>query len=341
MKLYKKGLVRHILDEQSAYLYTQYLYHYQTEIRKYVYLIIISISEMIGAVIEITKSNIAKFSFPDNLNVSAHTKGLEHCVQVNNSILFNFQFSQSTIRELTMLEATGHSIEIIVITLIACLMLYLIRRMKGIEHKFVSKKMKFYIIIVLLSPLLIISLASVTSLIILSNFLFFLTAFLTLYFIISVFKRFLAALLQQAYQHLAQYGNNDFQLRQYRYFKYTMTVILNGYIIILIATILTKIPPIFTGVFFYGKCYFPFSLIPQYKPIDISDYAIEEYIKIMKLVSTVSKVFSCIGIIILISPIVILTLFVWGNVFYNSVRRKRTNQYRYNMESFNKRLIEK
>ena len=336
---YRKGVAIHILDEESGFIYRQYYYHYQTEICKFKFLILINISEVSGTFIELIKSNLGTFGYQNSMNISAHTKGLEYCVQVNNSMLFQFHFSESTIPELTILEATGHSLEIIVITLIVCLMLYLIKRIKEIKHSIVNNKTKLYLITVLFSPLLIISFASVRSLIIMSNLLFFFAIGISLYLVIKVFKQLLSTLLQQAYQHLAQYGSNKHELRRYKYFKYTMTFILNGYFILLFATILTKFPPIFTSIFFYGKCYFPLSLIPQYKPINLSDRAIEDFIKIMKLVYTVSKVFSCIGIFIVLFPILILTVFMWLNIFYKFFGKKRTNQYRYNIETLNKRLI--
>ena len=336
---YKKGLLKQITDEESRFIHEQYFYHYQTEIRKYTFLIIINMTEVIATIIDLIKSNLNEFSFPNNVNMSIHE--LEYCDQVNNSMLYNLQFSKSTTRILNVLEATGDSVEIILLTLIACLMLYLIKRIKWIKHSIVNKKTRLYLSCMFLSPLLIMSFASIKSFIIVSDQLFIFLLCVSFYFLIRIFKQFLSALFQQAYQRLAQHGCNKRELRQYKYFKYTMVVIMTGYFIIILATILTKFPLSFTGILFYGKCYFPLDIIPQYMPIHLSDKGIEDFIIVMELANTASKIVTSFGVIVALFPIFVLTVVVWANILYKHVRSKRTNIYRYNMESLKSRLIVK
>ena len=152
-------------------------------------------------------------------------------------------------------------------------------------------------------------------------------------------KQFEYSLLQSAYERLAQFGSNKNQLRQYKYFKYTMRTVCCGYFIIIVAKLLTYFPGFLTSILFYRNCQFPFNFTPNYNPIPWKPDQITLLIRVLTYIWRLGHLFSICGIIIIISPFTGITLYIWFSKAYKSIRGTSKKIYRYNRDNLQVTLL--
>ena len=338
-KKYQKGLIRSITDEESSYINKQYYYHYQTTIRKNIFLILINLCEVMGVYAMYIKTTLLYYYLPNHANYSLVESEFEYCNQVNNSQIFYFQFSHSSYPVLNALEALGDCFDFITFALLGYLMLYLMKRMKRISFCIASLQQRIILVSSFIMPLIIVTSACITSLLLVSVTLFLLTLPIAYYNFLQIVKDFSYSLLQRANERLAQHRSNANELMQYKYFKWTISPIASAFFIILLAIFLMKLPQLLTGILFYGKCYFPLNLFPNYRPIYLSNIQIEEYLNFMRGTIVFCEILACIGISLILLPLFIVTFSYWIVSIYNIISSKKKIKYRYKVGSSNTPLI--
>ena len=330
---YMRGAARHLTDEASVYLCKQICYHYQTEIGKYHFLFAITIVEITSGVssyIELLLKNYIHTPIIHG-NISSHVQ-LERCANFNISILKDFSIlDEFTNPSLMVLAAIGKVTNMFVPGLGVCLMNYLIGRMKNIDTSIMNIK-RFILIISVISVLII-----------LFSFFFYyinLTRFiyisaLVVYYIMFLLevKRFKQALLQMAIERLAQHGSNEIEMRQYRYFSYSMNCVCIGFLCITFSAFvgfLTRF--IYRGLFF-GKCYFPFYFFSEYEALlPLTDQNVLKIVKILGYIQTTGTIIGCFGILIWLFPIVFITIIIWFKFAHKTIRGKSSVKFRYSGE---------
>ena len=329
---YMRGAARHLTDEASVYLCKQICYHYQTEIGKYLFLFAITIVEITGGVssyIEFLLGNYVHTPITHG-NISSHVQ-LERCANFNISILKDFSLDEFTNPLLMVLEAIEHVADMFVAGLGVCLMNYLIGRMKNIDTSIMN--IKRFILILSVISVLIILFSVFVYYINLPRFIYI--SALVVYYIMFLLevKRFKQALLQMAIERLAQHGSNEIEMRQYRYFSYSMNCVCIGFFCITFSAfvgLLTQF--IYIGLFF-GKCYFPFYFFSEYEALlPLTDQNVLEIVKILGYIQTTDTIIACIGIFIWLFPMVFITIIIWLKFAHKTIRGKSSVKFRYSGE---------
>ena len=126
---YKRAVERNLRADPSDYISEQYNYHYQTEIRKYVLLLLINFAEITGYLLSYLHLVMEEYD-PFLNSDSIYRRDLESCTSVNNSVIIDFELRESSVPLLTLIRALIDVIEIVVLGLVTYLMSYLIGRMK-------------------------------------------------------------------------------------------------------------------------------------------------------------------------------------------------------------------
>ena len=267
---YLRVAARHLITEQSEDSRTEFeqiCYHYQTEIRKYAYLLLINLSETsciiifpISALVDLQNY----ITFPDIENEVLLR--LSNCSKVENSDLMKFHYHQAANPILNTLSTLQNVLELFTLVFSISLMKYLTQRIKNIKYPSKGYKIRIFIgNIALLS-------VSILTLGVAWREYFAILLILTVlsinyYFFLKAVKQFEYSLLQSAYERLAQFGSNKNEFKQYKYFKYTMRTVCCGYFIILVARLIGYFPGFLTSILFYRNCQFPFNFTPNYNPI--------------------------------------------------------------------------
>ena len=335
--LYQKGAARNATEDDSGYINKQYCYHFETKIWEYVYLLSINSAEVLGSIFIFTEHLIQEYF---SKSIKQYDYSLEQCGDVNNNnntFLYNFQLINSSITLLNVLVSFGKVSDIMVVTLGICLMNYLAKRFKKVRSLPGTLDNTKFLLVTFIIILPIISSAAVHPFLILGRVLFLIT--ITIYFVIFVktIKQFELTLFTRAVQHLAQYGSNKEELKQHKYFTYTSTLVYTGLLSILICIYLGDVPSIFTSVFFYNKCFFPFNLFSLntliLKPEDMN-----AIITTLKVLIVLKYTFGYIGIFLVVVPFVLITLYTWCNVVCDKFRNK-PNKYRFRGHGLTECLI--
>ena len=194
--------------------------------------------------------------------------------------------------------------DMFVVGLGGCLISYLIGRMKNNETKITNNR-RFILILSILSVLIIL----------LSLFPFFINltrvifiSVLTRNFIVFVryVKKFKRALFQAAIERLAQYGSNVREMRQYKYFSYSMNCICIGFFLILTNLYIVAIICFIVCGLFFGNCYFPFYFFSEYEAVlSINDQDVTNIVRILEYISIIGGLIGMYGRSLLAVPIVI------------------------------------
>ena len=128
---YKRGAARCITDEEAGYLNSQICYYFETEIRKYFFLIIISLTEMIALIIYCVTLILQDVFFDPTEYNSILGSSLSKCTGFRNSSAYNQVIYLPTVFIYRNgLNAILNSLQILIFSLCVCLMNYLILRMK-------------------------------------------------------------------------------------------------------------------------------------------------------------------------------------------------------------------
>ena len=252
-KKYLRVAARHLITEQSEDSRTsfeQICHHYETEIRKYAYLLLINLSETSCIILHSITAlvDLHYITFPDIENEVLLR--LSNCSKVENSDLIKFHYHQAANPILNTLSTLQNILELFLLVFSISLMKYLTQRIKNIRYP--SKGYKIIIFTALLS-------VSVLTLGVAWREHFAILLILTVlsiyyYLFLRAVKQFEYSLLQSAYERLSQFGSNKNQLRQHKYFKYTMRTVCCGYFIIIVSKLLGYFPGFLTSILFYRNC---------------------------------------------------------------------------------------
>ena len=328
---YSKAAVRNVADEESICYTTQLLYHFQTEIVKYTLLVIIIFSEVTGLLCYYCHDVLLVYDPIVEGNSSYRTE-LEECAHKNNSLLLNYQMSTSKIPSLLVLETCVNIADTYVVGLLACLMSYLIRRMKNIETRF--GRVKRFLVVLSGISLVTFLFSMFPSFINLVRAIF--ATVLTRNFIIFVryVKKFKRALFQAAIERYAQQGSNAREMKQYKYFSYCMNCICLGFFLITTNIYITLALRFIICGLFFGDCYFPFYFFSDYEAIlSIPDHVVTEIFRIAGYIEYIPFIVGCIGIFLWLLPLAVITVVVWIKMIHMKIKGKTPVQFRYNMTS--------
>ena len=327
---YLRSAARHLTDEESAYLCQQICYHYRTEIGKYLFLFAINIVELTGALSYYIKFVLENSTLTTHWHISSLVP--EECTDWNNSLVEDIPFDEFGNPLFMTLEAIGNVADIFVVGLGVCLMNYLIGRIKHCHTNIMNIK-RFILILSIISVLILLSSISIF----ISNLYkaFSLTA-LTIYYIMFLLevRRFKQALIQIAIERLAQHGSNAIEMRQYRFFSYTMNSICFGFLLITFAVHIGFILHLIVSGLFFGNCYFPFNFFSEYEAIlSLTENTFSNTVRILGYVSTVNQTIACIGVLFWIFPLIFVTILLFVRFVLRKIRGNSTHQFRYHMGS--------
>ena len=334
--LYQRGAARNATEDDSGYSNKQYCYHYETKIWEYVYLLSINSAEVLGSIFGFTEYLIKEYF---SKSIKQYDYSLEQCGDVNNNntFLYNFQLINSSITLVNVIVSFGNVSDIMVATLGICLMNYLAKRFKKVRSLPGTLDNTKFLLVTFIISLPIISSAVVPSFLIFGRVLFLIT--ITIYFgiFVKTIKQFELTLFTRAVQHLAQYGTNKEELKQHKYFTYTSTLVYTGFLSILVSMYLGGVPSIFTSVFFYNKCFYPFNLFSLstliLKPEDMN-----AIITTLKVLFVLEYTFCYTGFFLVVVPLVLITLYTWCNVVCDKFRNK-PDKYRFRGHGLTECLI--
>ena len=125
---------------------------------------------------------------------------------------------------------------------------------------------RFYPVMYLIITILICSGIVITGFIqvtfIIQIILFDISMFVYYAIFVKMSNKFKCALLQKALERLCQYGSNEEELKQYKYFKYNMNIICFAFLFTSVATSILYFRLLIICILFYGNCYFPFNFLP-------------------------------------------------------------------------------
>ena len=339
-KKYLRVAARHLITEQSEDSRTefeQFCYHYQTEIRKYAYLLLINLSETFCMILlSITALvDLNYITFPD-IEKEASLR-LSNCSKFENSNLMKFHYHQANpiLNTLSMLQ---NILELFLGVFSISLMKYLTQRIKNIRYPSKCYKIRIFIGNIALAIVCVLTLG-VAWREYFAILLIHIVQPIYYYLFLKAVKQFEYSLLQSAYERLAQFGSNKNEFKQYKYFKYTMRTVCCGYFIILVAKLLIYFPGFLTSILFYRNCQFPFNFTPNYNPISWKPDQIALLIRVLTYILRLGHLFSICGVIITISPFTGITLSKWFVQAYKSIRGTSMKIYRYKIDNLQDPLL--
>ena len=323
---YIKATERKIQFDNTDYISQQYNYHFKTEVCKQLMLVIISSMEISGGVLAYIHLILEKCINSDNI----YKEELMRCASLNNSIILNFQFVESSYVLLTTARALRDLAEVLVLVLITSLMSYLLSRMKKSSHI----NFRRYICIICIIGIAIIITSYYTFLLALGKLAYLVVITYNCILFLIYVKRFKQSLLQAAIERLVQYGSNRIEMRQYTYFSYTMNLICIGILLILVATYLGIIARTMISFIFFGDCVFPTIFYPQL--INLKSLNNEEISKIFTIfrdIDYLSSGVAYIGLFIGCFPLIFVTIAIWVRSIARITRRECQIQHRYQVIS--------
>ena len=159
----------------------------------------------------------------------------------------------------------------------------------------------------------------------------YLVAFTYNYILFLIYvKKFKQSLLQAAMERLVQYGDNRIEMKQYKYFCYSINCICVGLSFMIIGTIFGIIARNMISFIFFGKCVFPTAFMPEMITSESSNkVGISRIFSIFYDINEVSSVLACIGIFISIFPLVFITICIWMRSAARIIKGQSRIQYRY------------
>ena len=323
---YKRGAARCITDEESGYLNNQFCYHYETEIWKYVYLLVITILEnLIGITMYLS------YIFPSHLASIIIRNGtffVGDCFSINGTV-GDDENIVIMCKSLKFIHGIGRSAELFMFLTIVCLMNYLIIRMKEIDSFNSNSNSRFLLwITTLISSIILISNLITTSHIL--SLITFSVA-IVVYFCIFVktARNFKRALFQRAIERLAQHGSNQQEMKQYKYFKCTISFIGCAFLLVIIGEIILYIPATSIGILTNQNSYLPFNFFPQINFPPQITFTLLPWI--LRVVITIGRIINFIGISLELIPYILVTLRIWILQVYRLIRG--TPKFKYSTES--------
>ena len=308
---YKRGVARCVTDEESAYLNKQFCYHYDTEIWKYVYLLAIILLEILSGSLFVLVNFLPQYYWYNSFfNSSENTTGVfsifVQCRE-NRTIVVDGDLN-IIISELTLIYGIGRSTQLFIPIFIVCLMNYLIIRIKKIKYYRRSSNPRYLVLITILITLFTFISNLIQTLRVLSQITFEIALAIYFCLLIITSNQFKRALLQRTLQRLIQHGSNKIEMKQYRYFKYTINMICLGFLLIFTGQCSLRITRLYVGVLINPRCYFPFYLFSQFIQPNPS---VDKVYKYTYYIAIIGRVVGHIGIIIGLTPFILLTIIIW------------------------------
>ena len=306
---YKKGAARCMIDEESEFVNQQVCYHYETEIWKYVYLLGISFLEILSGLFYMVAHIIASYG---------------EVIKEYNTTLSLFEFSGCQTNPTKMDETTslvislynflhgvGRSTELLWIVLSVCLMNYLIVRIKKIKLYHNTRDSFDLLLRTTWLCLFIICSNTIHVLQAVSYFTFQIALVVYASMFVRTCNNLKRALLQRALERLIQHGSNSIEMREYRYFKYTINIICWFILCICIGQSLVFIPRNIMGVLINHRCYLPFNLFQFIYSFEQSEEMIEISSEIIHYMKITGTVICYIGLFFATIPFVLITCNYW------------------------------
>ena len=271
---------------------------------------------------------MTQFYIVDNnlYNVTIQPYLNECSTTVDTSVLNKLFLNPQVFPYIHWLNALGNSAELFVPTFGICLMKYLIFRMKEINYCHNNFLCLFLTVTALICAITIIT-AIIPYLFIISTTLYIIS--ISLYFVLFVkySNRFKRALLQRALQQLIQRGTNVREMRQYKYFKYSMNSICIGFFFTAIATSLSLFWGALVNGLFFAKCYFPFNFLPPIISLVQSEYATHIFFQTMFFAEIITECILSIGLLFWLLPFVVITVYIWIMQIYTHIHKPPKIKY--------------
>ena len=299
VRKYKRGAARCISDSESGYINIQFCYHYQTEIWKYIYMIIIISFEMSCA-------SMFYFAYLIPYYIASHSK-------IHNTSCFVLVNHNENVKIASLiysiLVSVARSNQLFIAILLVCLMNYLTDRIKKIKSCHSTSNSRYLIIAAIVLSSFIIGTSFNQTLHFIRSlalYIFFLAYFCIF---VNTTRKFKQTLLHRALECLIQFGSNTQEMKQYKYFKYTANCLCFGFFLLLIGEYLHLSVVHLTD---RRICYFPFNLsTSQSNP---AQTIVIEYIMIL------SRILIITGMTVPFSQLVIITIAVWIKKFQRYIR---------------------
>ena len=324
---YRKRVVKNVTVEESGELNQNIIYHYQTEIRKNVLLFLINFTEMFGCITNYLMGMTQSYIADNNLyNVTIQPYINECSTTVDISVLNQLFQNPQIFPYINWLDAIGNSADLFVPTFGICLMHYLIFRMKEIDYPHTRFLCLFLTLTAFLSGI-IITTATVPYLNVISTALYIISISLYFVFFVKISNRFKRALLQLALQRLTQTGTNVREMKQYKYFKYSMNVICIGFFFIVVGTSLLLFQCDLVNAIFFAKCYFPFNFLPPITFLVQSEYAAHIFFQTLFFAKVISECILSIGLLLWLLPFVMITVYIWIMQIYTQIHKPPKIKY--------------
>ena len=338
-KKYRRVAAKHLSpQEESGNIFQQCCYHYETEIHKYVYFILINLTEVcVGVMVLIYTLAYDHYIIFSEIE-SSQKLILSNCSSVDSLSLKEFQLKQSLpFRNVT--AALLNIAELIIFILGVSLMDYLTRRIKQIQYPPNRVKIGVSILSIILISSIIIVTACVPNLLLINKIVCPFAILICFSILLRTVKQFERTLLQRAGERLAQFGSNKEEYQEYKHFKITMRIICLGFMLIVMATYLLNVPPFLTSILFYQKCQFPLNFLPHYNPILVTPENLDILISILSYMIGLGDWLGLLGVTVAFSPFICVTVSIWINRIYKSISGKSKIKYRYHGTQFNEPLL--
>ena len=209
------------------------------------------------------------------------------------------------------LHGVGRSTELLWIVLSVCLMNYLIVRIKKIKPYHNTRKTSRTLLITIGLCLFTLFTNMIHVLRMINYFAFEITLAVYACMFVRTCNNLKRALLQRALERLIQHGSNNIEMKEYRYFKYTINIMSSALLSICIGQSLIYLPWYAMGVLINQRCYFPFNLLPHFYHFLQSGKVIEVSSNIRGYMEILGIVICYIGIFIVTILFVLITCVIW------------------------------
>ena len=304
--MYKRVALRNITNMESDYVSEQYYYHHHTEMYKFTFLLLLNLIEMFTYSQHMIHLGLEDFSHKDS-----YRSQLLNCTYTNYSDLIDFQLKEDTIPILYISRTLADITSLFVPSLGICMMDFLIKRMKHTKRPTGIRIKRFFSILFLLSvAILLLSCSRVVEILCKVVFLTIFTVYFSIF--IQQVRRFKQALLQVAIERLIQHGENSIEMRQYKYFEYSILPVSVGMGFVVIAFFIGIISRAMISFSFFSKCKFPSNLIPNFSTsIQLKHNELVTVFKTLFYMDRTSSVLACTGIALVTTPLYVYTCGIW------------------------------
>ena len=209
---YQRGLAKLITNVESDYINEQYYYHYETCKRLSVYLILMNLAEISFGFAYLFEL-VLEYYYKSTGMYKLYWNRLDQCLNVNNTLLLEFQTLDFSILYITTFSAIGDTMGIYLSVVAICLMNYLTKRISQVKE--LSGRVNSRNLLIITSIISMVQIASAYFTTFINVGKLILLASQIPYYIILVktANQYKSTLLQKAIQRLTQYGSNRDELK--------------------------------------------------------------------------------------------------------------------------------